>query len=376
MERIDSVILKYRRTDAYPNPMYVSGGSEPQTITDSFTSVGKTLLIDETNTAGRFEIVGVAAPQVNDPPISYTIKVTPVNALGFKGPEETTTILVAADTLAPSRPSSFSHLLSGGTIFFSWPAVSELDLSHYSLYFDTNASSTFTLGTTPKIVDKIARPATSISFPAQAGKFFITSVDKTGNESVDARSTTVLQSELPSLQTTVVLTQNPGFSGSSLNNINTTASGGSLFMTDTSIWGFKFARYHFNHSISGSHADYLDVSPGLSTERTIRVSSSVTMTRQLTAAVNGQVNWDDINNNWNTWPGDFDTWTYETAAFNDFSVTIYVRASDTVANLNNESWVVAQGEVVGKYVQFRADINTDYFGVTPNITALSATVEY
>ena len=100
------------------------------------------------------------------------------------------------------------------------------------------------------------------------------------------------------------------------------------------------------------------------------------MTRQLTAAVNGQVNWDDINNNWNTWPGDFDTWTYETAAFNDFSVTIYVRASDTVANLSSESWVVAQGEVVGKYVQFRADINTDYFGVTPNITALSATVEY
>ena len=376
MERIDSVILKYRRTDAYPNPLYVSGGSEPQTITDSFTSVGKTLLIDETNTAGRFEIVGVAAPQVNDPPINYTIKVTPVNALGFKGPEETTTILVAADTLAPARPSSFSHLLSGGTIFFSWPAVSELDLSHYSMYFDSNASSTFTLGTTPKIVDKIARPATSISFPAQAGKFFITSVDKTGNESVDARSTTVLQSELPVLGTTSVLTQNSGFSGSSLTNINTTVSGGSLFMTDTSSFGFKFARYWFNHSISGSNADYLDVSPGLSTERTIRVSSAVTMTRQLTAAVNGQVNWDDINNNWNTWPGDFDTWTYETAAFNDFSVTIYVRASDTVANLSSESWVVAQGEVVGKYVQFRADINTDYFGVTPNITALSATVEY
>ena len=100
-------------------------------------------MINEGSDAGRFEIIGIKAPQISDPAINYTVSVTPVNAVGFRGSSVTTTYNLTADTVPPSVPASLSHLLSGGTIFFEWPAVSDLDLSHYKLYYSSNGSAKF-----------------------------------------------------------------------------------------------------------------------------------------------------------------------------------------------------------------------------------------
>lgn len=347
IERIDSVILKYKKTsDA------------------NFKSVGQTILINGGDSAGRFEIVGVDAPQINEPPINYTISVTPVNALGYRGPAVETNYNLTADITPPANPSTLTHLLSGGTIFFDWPSVADLDLSHYKLYYSANASANFGDASTLVVVEKIARPATSISYPALAGKFFVSSIDKTGNESTTAATTTVLASELPQLGISVTHDENPSFSGT---KSNLTVSGGSLFMTSYSSSG-STGTYSFDHDGS----DYFDVG----TSRTVRLSSAITVSRKHLDAVGGSINWDDIPNNWDTWPSNFDTWTDETGNYNDFAVVIQARAAVTVAGLTSTSWVTASGEVVGRYIQFRAILSNTNAKITPNITALSATVEY
>ena len=347
IERVDSVILKYKKTpDA------------------NFSSVGQTILVNEGNQAGRFEIVGVDAPQINQGAINYTVSVTPVNALGYKGTTVTTTYNLTADTTPPSEPSSLSHLLSGGTIFFNWPAVSDLDLSHYKVYYSSSTSDDFGDASVQLVVDKVARPATTISYPALAGKFFVSSVDKTGNESAAAATTTVDPSELPQLGTSDTHTESPSFSGS---KTNLTVSSGSLLMTSYSTAG-STGTYSFDHEGNG----YFDVG----TTRTVRVSSAVTVSRKHLDAVGGEVNWDDIPDNWDTWPDNWDTWTDETADFADFAVVLQARAATTVAGLSSEQWAVASGEVVGRYVQFRAILSNTNAKITPNITALSATVEY
>ena len=347
IDRVDSVILKYKKTsDA------------------NFKSVGQTILVNEGNNAGRFEIVGIDAPQINQGAINYTISVTPVNALGYKGETITTTYNLTADTTPPSAPASLTHLLSGGTIFFSWPAVSDLDLSHYKVYYSANGSANFSDPTVSEKINKIARPATSISYPALSGKFFITSVDKTGNESVAAASTTILNSELPSLGQSETDTENPDFSGT---KTNLTVSGGNLFMSSYATAGATGV-YDFYHDGNS----YFDVG----TSRTVRVSNSVTASRKHADAVGGEVNWDAIPNNWDTWPGNFDDWTDETTNFGDFFVSTQARASDTVAGLAAETFVDASGELVGRYVEFRTALLNSTAKVTPNITALSATVEY
>jgi hypothetical protein len=347
IDRIDSVILKYRKTSDL-----------------EFKSVGQTILVDEGDNAGRFEIVGVDAPQINEGPINYTVSVTPVNGLGFKGDTISTTFNVTADTTPPSSPSSLSHQLSGGTSFFSWPPVSDLDLSHYKLYYSSTTGANFKDASNIVQVDRIARPATSVTAPALAGKYFVSSVDKTGNESTTAATTTILSSELPALGQSDTHTESTGFSGS---KTNLTVSSGNLFMTDSSSYGAT-GTYNFDHNGAG----YFDVG----TSRTIRLSSAVTFTRKHANASGGQVNWDDIPNNWDTWPDNWDTWTNETANFNDFAVLIQARSATTTGGLSSASYVTATGEVTGRYVQFRAILSNTGVNVTPNITALSATVEY
>lgn len=347
IDRIDSVILKYRKTSDL-----------------EFKSVGQTVLIDEGNNAGRFEIVGVEAPQINEDPINYTISVTPVNGLGFKGDPISTTFNLVADTTPPAAPSSLSHQLSGGTSFFSWPAVSDLDLSHYKLYYSSTTGANFLDASNTLQVEKIARPATSITAPALSGKYFVSSVDKTGNESTTAATTTILSSELPQLGQSDTHTESTGFSGS---KTNLTVSSGNLFMTNSSSAGAT-GTYNFDHNGTG----YFDVG----TNRTIRLSSAVTFTRKHALASGGQINWDSIPNNWDTWPDNWDDWTYETTNFNDFAVLIQARAATTTGGLPSASYVTATGEVTGRYVQFRAILSNTNANVTPNITALSATVEY
>ena len=347
IERVESVIVKYKKT-----------------ADTQFKSVGQAILVNEGNTAGRFEVVGIDAPQVNEPPINYTVSVTPVNSLGYKGTTITTTFNVTHDTTPPSAPTNLTHLLSGGTAFFNWSPVTALDLSHYKLHYSSNSSATFGDASTLVKVEKIARPATSVSFPALAGKFFVSSVDKTGNESTTATSVVIASSELPALGQSDTDTESTSFSGS---KTNLTVSGGKLFMTSFANAN-STGVYEFDHGGSS----YFDVG----TSRTVRLSYAITVARKHQDAVNGEVDWDDIPNNWDTWPNNFDTWTDEDAEFSDYSVIVEARAADTVNNLASASFIDASGEIVGRFVEFRATLSNTGPKITPNISALSATVEY
>ena len=345
IERVDSVIVKYKKTsDA------------------KFKSVGQAILVDEGDDAGRFEIVGIDVPQLGQPPINYTVSVTPVNALGFRGDTKTVTYNVTADTTPPDPPFSFEHSLSGGTLFFTWEAVEALDLSHYRLYYSSNTSANFGDASTLLKISKIARPATSITHPALAGKYFITAVDKTGNESATANSLVVNANELPVLGIAVTHTEHATFSGA---KTNLTVSGGNLFMTSYATAG-STGTYNFDHNGTGQ----FDVG----TARTVRLSYTITVSRKHQDAVSGSVNWDSIPQNWDTWPSNWDTWTDESAAFGDYAVQVQARSS--VNGTSWTSWQDASGELVGRYIQFRAVLSNVNAKVTPNITALTATVEY
>lgn len=346
-ERVDSVIVKYKKTSD-----------------SEFKSAGVGVLLNEGNDLARFEVIGIDAPDVNGDPINYTVKATPVNGLGYRGEEVTTTFNVTADTTPPAAPASLTHVMSGGTAFFSWPSVSDLDLSHYKLYYSSNSASNFGDASVLEKVEKIARPATSITQPALSGKFFISAVDKTGNESTTAASTVISPSELPALNASDTHTESTAFSGS---KSNLTVSGGKLFMTSYATAG-STGTYDFYHNGSS----YFDVG----TSRTVRLSYAITVARKHQNAVNGEVNWDDIPDNWDTWPDNWDTWTDEGADFADYAVQVQARAATTTGGLSSATWVDASGEIVGQYIEFRAILSNTNAKVSPSISALSATVEY
>jgi hypothetical protein len=170
-----------------------------------------------TGDLGRFEILDIETPLAGAAgTIVYDVRARAINAFGVKGDFTDAQKTVEADTTGPSAPSTFEKQLSGGTLFFAWTASTDFDLSYYRLWHSSSTTATFTDGSPQVIINKVARPATSVAYPAISGKFFIEPYDKSGNEGTVA-SVVVLPSELPELGTSQTDTENPSFAGSKTN---------------------------------------------------------------------------------------------------------------------------------------------------------------
>lgn len=315
---------------------------------------------------GRFEILDVEAPLATDTgTITYNIRARAISALGVRGSYTTVNKIVEADTTGPSAPASFARQLSGGSVFLNWTASTDLDLSYYKIHHSSSTSATFTDGSAQVIIEKVARPATSVSYPALSGTFFVEPYDKSGNGG-GTTSVVVQPSEIPQLGVTSTDTENPSFAGAKTNVAVATGPD----PDELRLASFASASNTGTYEFTG----YIDTG----TARTVRVSSSITATRHASAAVSGSVDWDDIPNNWDTWPDNFDTWTDETAAFGDFSVAVYVAATndDPSGSPTWGSWFTAAGEVVGRAFKFKAELASTTANISPSVSVLEGIVEY
>jgi len=341
-ERVDYVEVEFRKT------------------TDSdFSILG-------TGDLGKFEILDIETPLATDTTqITYEVKARAISALGVKGSSTTVSKIVAADTTGPSAPGSFARQLSGGSVFLNWTASPDLDLSYYKIHHSSSTSATFTDGSPQVIIQKVARPATSVSYPALSGTFFIEPYDKSGNGG-GTSSVIVLPAEIPQLNITTTDTENPSFGGTKTNVAVATGPDPDELRLSSFATSSNSGTYEFT--------GYIDTG----TVRTVRISSNVTATRHASNAVSGSVNWDDIPGNWDTWPSNFNNWTDETAAFGDFSVGVYVKATndDPSGSPTYGNWVVAAGEVVGRAFKFKAELASTTANISPSISVLEGVAEY
>ena len=290
----------------------------------------------------------------------YDARARAINTFGVKGEwEYLFNIEVDALSAPPANITNFIRELSAGTIFFSWDAVPDLDLSYYRVKHNPNTSGA-TWGNSSTVITKVARPSTVASLPARSGTFLIKAYDKNGNESVAATTLVVLPAELPPLGTAQTLTEDPTFTGSKT-NLSVVSS--QLEITDAS-----------GATPSGTYlfSTYLDTG----SSRTVRATGEVTFERIYKA---GTLLWDAIPQNWDTWPDNFDTWTDEDAAFGDVSVTVYVRATpdDPAGTPTWGSWQVAASvDIVGRAFEFKAELASTNTNFSPSVITLLGKVEY
>jgi hypothetical protein len=162
---------------------------------------------------GRFEILEIDTPLANSPTqISYEVKARATNALGVKGEFASKIHPVQADSDGPDAPQNFSKQLSAGSIFFSWTASTALDLSYYKIWHSSSTSAVWANASVLEVIEKVARPATTVSYPALSGTFFIEPYDKSGNAG-EVSSVVVLPADLPQLGVPVEDVENPDFLG-------------------------------------------------------------------------------------------------------------------------------------------------------------------
>lgn len=313
---------------------------------------------------GNFEIVDIDTPLATDSPafINYDIEVTPVNTFGFKGTPQVVVQRVDADTDPPAAPQNLKKIVSGGALFLNWDAVSAQDLSHYKVYHNSQNNASYTDSGRNVIIPKVGRPATSVAYASIAGTFFVTAVDKSGNEGAPA-SINVTTEELPDLDISVEHVENPSFNGAS-GQSNLTVTGGQLRLTATTP-ASRTATYSFDHNGVG----YIDTGAS----RNLTISHTLDFTRSSAAML-----WDDIPNNWDTWPGNWDDWTSGTLNYGDVTVSVEVRATsdDPSSSPTWGDWQTAVGQITARAVQFRAVLSATTTSVTPSVVTLKGKVQY
>jgi hypothetical protein len=329
-------------------------------------STDSTYSVLGTGDLGRFEVLDIETPLAGAAgTIVYDVRARAINAFGVKGDFTDAQKTVEADTTGPSAPSTFEKQLSGGTLFFAWTASTDFDLSYYKLWHSSSTTATFTDGSAQVIINKVARPATSVAYPALSGTFFIEPYDKSGNEGTVA-SVVVLSSELPELGTSQTDTENPSFAGSKTNVAVATGPDPDELRLSSFATAPSTGTYEFT--------GYLDTG----STRTVRVSTNLTSTRHHANASGGLVNWDDIPNNWDTWPNNWDDWSDEDQPYGDFSTTVYVAATndDPAGSPTWGSWQIAAGEITGRAFKFKAELDSTNNNVSPSVSVLEGIVEY
>ena len=225
-----------------PDNFYDSFEVEISEDGTNFTLVGRG---DQT----RFEVLNVKDD------VTYTVRVRYVNIVGEFSEYITQTHTIVGQSAPPSNVENFSINVVGDQAILSWDAVTDLDLSYYVIKHNSNTTGATWINS-KTIIDKIGRPATTVTVPFSKGTYLIKAEDKRGNQSLKE---TLIVSTIETLNYTLETTINEhtAFSGTktnvevvsknSVNHLGLTATG-TLGVSSTSVP--SSGTYEFSNTIT------------------------------------------------------------------------------------------------------------------------------
>jgi hypothetical protein len=171
----------------------------------------------------------------------YDVRVKAINSLGVSSGYVTeSNYLVVGQVAPPSDVEDFTCNIVGKEAHLTWEQIPDLDLAYYQIRYSTSLSGA-TWQDSVSIVEKVSRPATSITVPALKGTFLIKAIDKLGNASVNASSISTNVSAIGYYNAVETSTQDPSFAG---NKTNCSVVDGTLKLDDvasTAIYNFDFS---------------------------------------------------------------------------------------------------------------------------------------
>jgi len=146
----------------------------------------------------------------------YDVRVKAVNILGVSSSYVSAQRTIVGSTEPPSDVTDFACNIVNSDAHLSWQQIPDLDLSHYQIRY-----STLTEGAewqnSVSLVEKVSRPATSITVPARIGSYLIKAVDKLGNYSVNATLIATNLTSIGNFNAVTSQSEHPTFSGTKTN---------------------------------------------------------------------------------------------------------------------------------------------------------------
>jgi hypothetical protein len=276
----------------------------------------------------------------------YNVRVKAFNTLGVQSSYTSATRTIVGGTALPSDVEDFACNIVGQDAHLSWKQIPDLDLAYYAIRYSTLTTNATWINSVT-LVEKVARPATSVTVPARVGSYLIKAVDKAGNLSVNEAIISTSLLAVGNFNAVTTQTESPTFTGT---KTNLTLSGGELRLTSLASEGI----YLFSAPID------------LGGTYTSRVTATITQYAEdptdLFDSGRGFTLFDDAI-------GSFDG---NAPAFTNSHLEIATSA-DNITYTSFRNFVV--GDYTARYYKFRMRL-TSLDGVsTPVITALSVTVD-
>ena len=360
----------------YTEPVGLNLSSEVRIISESITDVIlATVTASQPGNVERVEVqfkkstdslwsivgvgdLGIYEILVVDSTITYDVRARSYSYLGLKSDWTFYDNFQPSGLLAPPAiVDNFRANLNGGSINLEWNAVPDLDLSHYRIRHSIEESgASFANATTA--VEKVSRPATSITVPTRPGTYSIRAYDKIGNASLNYSQVVVPNAALETFTNNLTSVQSPTFSGT---KTGCSLTGSELRITTTTSPP-SLATYVFT--------TYIDTGA----VRRVRARVDVNVTRfDANAGL-----WDAIPGLWDSIPGFWDDWTGG-SQYDDVDVVTYISFTSQDP-AGTPTWSDYQpfkaGDFYGRAFRFKIDLESDTSGVTPSISGLTARVQY
>jgi hypothetical protein len=277
---------------------------------------------------------------------TYNVRVKAFNTLGASSNYTSATRTIVGGTALPSDVDDFACNIVGQDAHLSWKQIPDLDLAYYTIRYSTLTTGASWINSVT-LVEKVARPATTITVPARVGSYLIKAVDKSGNLSVNESIISTSLLSVGNFNAITTQTESPTFSGT---KTNLSLSGGELRLTSLASEGV----YLFSAPIN------------LGGVFTSRVTASITQYAEnvtdLFDSGRGFALFDSAT-------GSFDG---DSPTFTNAHLEI-ATSDDNVTYTSFRNFVI--GDYTARYYKFRMRLNSLDGVSTPVITALSVTVD-
>jgi hypothetical protein len=302
--------------------------------------------------------------------LTYNVRVKAFNTLGVQSTYTSASRTIVGGIAPPSDVTDFSCNIIGGDAHLSWQQITDLDLAHYQIRYSTQTSGA-SWANSVSLVEKVARPATSVTVPARVGSYLIKAVDKNGNYSSNETIIATNVTTIGNYNAIVTQTESPTFSGTKDQTVvvDGTLRLDSSELFDSATGNFDSATSLFDSGVGTydlySEGTYLFASPiDIGAVYTSRVTASITQTS------------DNLDDLFDARTGDFDdgasNFDGDTPANCNAHIEIAL-SNDNVTYTSFRNFVV--GDYTARYYKFRVTLRSFDLASTPVISALSVSID-
>ena len=302
----------------------------------------------------------------------YDVRVKAVSTLGISSTYVTAQRTIIGAVEPPEDVQDFSCNIVGQEAHLGWTQIGDLDLAYYQLRFSDKTDGTGTWADSVALVEKISRPATSISVPARQGTYLIKAVDKLGNFSSNATAIISNVVGITNFNSIATQSEHPDFDGTKTNvlvsdstlrldssELFDSASGD--FDTETSrFFDSGVANADFFASGNYEFSDVIDIGA----KHTARITASLSQSSD---------NPDDLFDNriglFDSTNSNFDG---DTPANANAHLEI-ATSDDNVTYTSFRSFVI--GDYTARYFKFRVVLISRDLASTPVVSAVSVSID-